>query len=821
MNPSVSSKSTQPNTSIKRTTTSDSIKKLTNQFSSTKGTITVAHDSSKMKFGNLNANTLVRLENPEVIAGGVSIIRTPSDETDSISSDNSGVSIFHTNSNDSIKSDAAIMGTDSFNFDEATPASKSISTKFGNFVSEAKNKVKKSVNDGFKTIDNLSKKCALMKNELKAKMPNITHSENKQIMPKKLKSVLRGIVSLPYNIAKNTVTIGYKATSSSASLLKKTVDHSYKSNTELNQIKGTLSSNLGKVNEKISEKSEEIDELALVVSDVVTISSQDELKHDGLILKQIYDKVEVEINDIKSDENQSLTHKEIANLTKQKLEENYKNHAGELKGSYHNDNKSNEELTFNEFIESTNFQHRLYFKYADDTENQGCIKSSFLTNKDGEKSFPLNSKEGKMALSNKIKDNLRNKLTKKFKDEFDKKGIPGDKQKDKIEEKLTECLKTVKTCEKWAINNSTDSDTKEIYRQLKNNDTVGLFRDEFYELSDTLDKANEINEEIDIIEDLQNMDSTEKNSYITDKALDVVDNAANSLWSCGFTGSVFGIAPLAALCVVGGGLVMAAKGLKVVNNGMRTAYASHMKQNNLKEAKKLGEEIQSLKDIVLKTGNTLETFINENLQNLEKKLDAAGDNESEIKKALNDFYEKLNTKIDGNENTTIGDVLTEINTKTRELKEVGEAAMKHKRVATEAHREAQFDAINFLTWATFITAAGVAAQVAVEGGNASGEFASFMTSPDKMLAPGVDPMNQLQSGETTAAFMEGSNLSFDSSAAVNATINATAYYADITLGEKIGNVVHGQDSKQINDFISDLNMQETILDDVLKNWKKN
>ena len=247
-----------------------------------------------------------------------------------------------------------------------------------------------------------------------------------------------------------------------------------------------------------------------------------------------------------------------------------------------------------------------------------------------------------------------------------------------LDKKLEDCLETVKTSKGLAMKNSSDNDLKEIFRQLKNNDTVGLFRDEYYQLSGNLDTTSELKAEIESIDDIKSMDRAEMDSYIVDKSLDVIDNAGNSLWSLGLTGSLFGVLPLIPISAIGGGLVMTSKGIKVINNGLRLAYSTLVKNNDLKKAEQLGKEINDLKKITVKAGKTLEEFVNNNIKELEKELAKAEGDETKTKEALETFFKDYFKSKVGE--FSIKEILTEINKKTGELKDKCEKAIKHKQL---------------------------------------------------------------------------------------------------------------------------------------------
>ena len=103
-------------------------------------------------------------------------------------------------------------------------------------------------------------------------MPTIGKTKSNPIVPKELKSILKGIISVPYNFAKNTLTFGTEATASSALLLTETISNSYLKDEKLTQKKDTLQIKLNEENQKVMEKNDEIRELLILVSDNVNIS---------------------------------------------------------------------------------------------------------------------------------------------------------------------------------------------------------------------------------------------------------------------------------------------------------------------------------------------------------------------------------------------------------------------------------------------------------------------------------------------------------------------------------------------------------------------
>lgn len=327
-----------------------------------------------------------------------------------------------------------------------------------------------------------------------------------------------------------------------------------------------------------------------------------------------------------------------------------------------------------------------------------------------------------------------------------------------------------------------------VLQKLKNNDTEGTFVDLFNEASNIKSNLTKVSDELLIADELKNMDSTERTSYRIDNDLDFIDDAANSMWSIGLSAGML-FPPALGVSLIGGGLVSLAKGAKILNNSLRGMYAKAKETSNLKEGKSLAEEIKLLKDSVggVKAGTKKVVDYISDINELVKKSGLIT-NKDEKREYLRSNLEVLFKDNDG-----IKSDLIKLGELMGELKNKVVSATKHRKAKEQATREAMFDAVNFVTWAILITAAGAGVQAQMDGDSSfEAGVEGVLNDPRSIVAPGADPVNQMDQNNFT--LFPGADDQVSAGGGVSWAVNKGALNLDIEISNGLSDWSHSQDN---------------------------
>jgi hypothetical protein len=271
-------------------------------------------------------------------------------------------------------------------------------------------------------------------------------------------------------------------------------------------------------------------------------------------------------------------------------------------------------------------------------------------------------------------------------------------------------------------------DQLELLKELADNDTKGDFISLHDEFSSMIGEMDNLLDEINTLEALESMDSTQKSLFITDKTMESTAAVGNSMWSAGFTAS-FVFPPAAGIAALGGAVFLASKAVKLVSNSVQYAYT---KTNN-SGAMKLDDKLK----------NIAGSLSNLSTQN----QDVSGD---VIKILNNDDYaqfqkeEKINDILNNINGDETKDALNDIK---KGLEDIYNTTQQDG-VQDKALKTAVWDGINMVTWAMLIYAGGAGAESFGQSGSIGEGGQAFI---DHMS----DPTNWSSQVTDAGVFAEG------------------------------------------------------------------